>query len=276
MAAIVAQAEAAAAEIDIDEASTRTLDRCATPRPWLGSRYPDHALQRRNQAGKGPQHGHCGVADQERSGGLRACSSGHGVSAWSRRSAATRTSRLTSIRRSAMRADFVSKAAPSRSASRGPISANERFFVPFVFSANGRPYLKQVETESGIWFRDARKAVQSSPRACRLADAGRPEGHAGNRRGGRPGGPEGSGPSISGSRSAPIRSAPSRKLKTELGARPPEHAARHGDRHRQDEARDRDALPASGGEALPPGVLSSWTATRSAPRPPASSRPPGS
>jgi type I restriction enzyme, R subunit len=26
--------------------------------------------------------------------------------------------------------------------------------VPFVFAANGRPYLKQLETESGIWFRD--------------------------------------------------------------------------------------------------------------------------
>lgn len=30
------------------------------------------------------------------------------------------------------------------------------FRVPFVFSTNGRPYLKQVETESGIWFRDVR------------------------------------------------------------------------------------------------------------------------
>ncbi len=30
------------------------------------------------------------------------------------------------------------------------------FSVPFVFSTNGRPYLKQVETESGIWFRDVR------------------------------------------------------------------------------------------------------------------------
>jgi type I restriction enzyme R subunit len=36
-------------------------------------------------------------------------------------------------------------------------SANAEFHVPFVFSANGRPYLKQVETESGIWFRDTRK-----------------------------------------------------------------------------------------------------------------------
>lgn len=30
------------------------------------------------------------------------------------------------------------------------------FKVPFLFSTNGRPYLKQIETESGIWFRDAR------------------------------------------------------------------------------------------------------------------------
>ena len=31
--------------------------------------------------------------------------------------------------------------------------------VPFVFAANGRPYLKQVETESGIWFRDTRRSA---------------------------------------------------------------------------------------------------------------------
>jgi len=31
--------------------------------------------------------------------------------------------------------------------------------VPFVFAANGRSYLKQIETESGIWFRDTRRAV---------------------------------------------------------------------------------------------------------------------
>lgn len=29
--------------------------------------------------------------------------------------------------------------------------------VPFVFAANGRAYLKQIETESGIWFRDTRR-----------------------------------------------------------------------------------------------------------------------
>ena len=33
------------------------------------------------------------------------------------------------------------------------------YVVPFVFSANGRPYLKQLETQSGIWFRDARRRL---------------------------------------------------------------------------------------------------------------------
>jgi type I restriction enzyme, R subunit len=33
------------------------------------------------------------------------------------------------------------------------------FHVPFVFATNGRPYLKQIETQSGIWFRDVRKST---------------------------------------------------------------------------------------------------------------------
>jgi type I restriction enzyme R subunit len=45
--------------------------------------------------------------------------------------------------------------------------------VPFLFSTNGRPYLKQVETESGIWFRDARDPTNLS-RA--LVDWPTPEG----------------------------------------------------------------------------------------------------
>jgi type I restriction enzyme R subunit len=40
-----------------------------------------------------------------------------------------------------------------------PHKGNEAFRVPFLFSTNGRPYLKQLETESGIWFRDARRPV---------------------------------------------------------------------------------------------------------------------
>ncbi|WP_233787086.1 hypothetical protein [Dulcicalothrix desertica] len=29
--------------------------------------------------------------------------------------------------------------------------------VPFVFATNGRPFLRQLETKSGIWFCDVRK-----------------------------------------------------------------------------------------------------------------------
>lgn len=35
--------------------------------------------------------------------------------------------------------------------------AKSEFRLPFIFSANGRPYLRQIETESGIWFRDVRR-----------------------------------------------------------------------------------------------------------------------
>jgi len=50
------------------------------------------------------------------------------------------------------------------------------FQVPFVFAANGRSYLKQIETESGIWFRDVRRAANHR-RA--LVDWLTPEGLAG-------------------------------------------------------------------------------------------------
>jgi type I restriction enzyme R subunit len=33
------------------------------------------------------------------------------------------------------------------------------YFVPFLFATNGRPYVKQFEERSGIWFLDARKAT---------------------------------------------------------------------------------------------------------------------
>jgi type I restriction enzyme R subunit len=36
------------------------------------------------------------------------------------------------------------------------------FRVPFIFSSNGRPYLKQIETKSGIWFLDARRSTNHS------------------------------------------------------------------------------------------------------------------
>jgi type I restriction enzyme R subunit len=48
--------------------------------------------------------------------------------------------------------------------------------VPFVFAANGRSYLKQIETASGIWFRDTRRSANHR-RA--LVDWPSPEGLSG-------------------------------------------------------------------------------------------------
>jgi type I restriction enzyme R subunit len=46
----------------------------------------------------------------------------------------------------------------------GPWREGEELFeTPFVFVTNGRPYVKQLETKSGIWFWDARTKI--APRA---------------------------------------------------------------------------------------------------------------
>jgi type I restriction enzyme R subunit len=44
------------------------------------------------------------------------------------------------------------------------------YHLPFVYSCNGRPYVKQFKEKSGIWFRDVRKGSN-------LADA-HPEFHS--------------------------------------------------------------------------------------------------
>ena len=144
------------------------------------------------------------------------------------------------------------------------------FRVPFVFATNGRPYLKQIETESGIWFRDARKATNHR-RA--LVDWPTPEGLKGQldidrdaahaalrlRR------------STLGFRSGPTSNAPSKKSKR-LGSRSSPDAARHGDGHRQDQARDRIALSACSPPSASAAFASSSTAAPLGNRPRRNSR----
>lgn len=38
----------------------------------------------------------------------------------------------------------------------------EKYTVPFLFATNGRPFLRQLETKSGIWFLDGRRAENLS------------------------------------------------------------------------------------------------------------------
>jgi type I restriction enzyme R subunit len=48
--------------------------------------------------------------------------------------------------------------------------------LPFVFATNGRPFLRQLATHSGIWFCDAPSSRESRPRAGRLVYPRRPRG----------------------------------------------------------------------------------------------------
>lgn len=38
-----------------------------------------------------------------------------------------------------------------------PGGAWDKYYIPFAFSTNGRPFLRQLETQSGIWFCDLRR-----------------------------------------------------------------------------------------------------------------------
>jgi type I restriction enzyme R subunit len=156
MAAIVAQADAAAAEINIDEASTRTLiDTYLRARGWEAD-----TQNMRYATGTRPARGRnmaiaewptkSGPADYALFVGTKCI----GVVEAKRRNKNV-SAHVDQAQRYARGFRFEGGAEPIGEP--WPDVANERFFVPFVFSTNGRPYLKQIETESGIWFRDARK-----------------------------------------------------------------------------------------------------------------------
>jgi RimJ/RimL family protein N-acetyltransferase len=156
MAAIVAKADAAAAEIDIDEASTRTLiDAALRVRGWeVDTQTMRCASGTRPAKGKNMAIAEwptkSGPADYALFVGTKCI----GVVEAKRRNKNV-SSHIDQAQRYARGFRFDGGAEPIG----GPWldSASERFFVPFVFSTNGRPYLKQMETESGIWFRDTRK-----------------------------------------------------------------------------------------------------------------------
>lgn len=54
------------------------------------------------------------------------------------------------------------------------------YTVPFLYATNGRPFLRQLQDRSGIWFRDARRSTNLPvPKAMALARGAR--GHVGSR-----------------------------------------------------------------------------------------------
>jgi type I restriction enzyme R subunit len=155
-ASIVAKAEAAAADIDIDEAATRALiDEQLRARGWEADtptlRYSSgtRPAKGRNMAiAEWPTKS--GPADYALFVGTRCI----GVVEAKRRNKNV-SAHIDQAQRYARGFRFDGGA--EATGGPWPDSGEEKFLVPFVFSTNGRPYLKQLETESGIWFRDARK-----------------------------------------------------------------------------------------------------------------------
>jgi type I restriction enzyme R subunit len=153
---IVNRAEAAAAEINIDEASTRVLiDEQLRARGWEVD-----TLNIRSSAGSRPVKGHnlaiaewptkSGPADYALFVGTRCI----GVVEAKRRNKNV-SSHIDQAERYAR--GFLFEGGAEAIGEPWAFVGKDPFLVPFLFSANGRPYLKQLETESGIWFRDARR-----------------------------------------------------------------------------------------------------------------------
>jgi len=156
---LVAKAQAAAAAIDIDEASTRVLiDAQLVARGWeadtrnLRFSVGTRPVKGRNMAiAEWPTKN--GPADYALFLGLRCV----GLVEAKRRNKNV-SSHIDQAQRYARGIRFDGVVAELFG---GPWPDGEgaEFHVPFVFSANGRPFLKQLETESGIWFRDVRRGT---------------------------------------------------------------------------------------------------------------------
>jgi type I restriction enzyme R subunit len=155
-AAIITQAEVAAAEIEIDEAATRTLiDARLRARGWDAD-----TPTLRYSAGVRPTKGrNLAIAEWPTKSGPADYALFVGTRCIAVVEAKRQNKNVSAFVDQAQRYSRGFRFEGGAEAIAGPwVETDEStFLVPFVFSANGRPYLKQVETQSGIWFRDARK-----------------------------------------------------------------------------------------------------------------------
>ena len=154
--AIISQAETAAAELDLDEASTRALiDEKLRNRGWEVD-----TKRLRFSAGVRPVKGHnMAIAEWPTQKGPADYALFVGLKCIAVIEAKRKNKNVSACIDQAQRYARGFHFEGGAETIGGPWSDGEtgQFFVPFVFSANGRPYLKQVETQSGIWFRDTRK-----------------------------------------------------------------------------------------------------------------------
>lgn len=151
--AIPKAAQEAATKIDLDEAATRAIiDQHLVTRGWIAD-----SVHLRYNKGARPVKGHnraiaewptaSGPADYALFVGLKCV----GVIEAKRR--------RKNVSAAIDQAERYSKTINSSSEFEMVGGPWDEYKIPFVFATNGRSYLKQIETESGIWFRDVRIAT---------------------------------------------------------------------------------------------------------------------
>jgi type I restriction enzyme, R subunit len=147
----VQRGEQAAAKIDLDEASTRDLiDQQLRDRQWEAD-----TKTVRHSAGVRPVKGrNMAIAEWPTASGPADYALFVGTALVGVVEAKRRRKNVSAAIDQAERYSSGFITTPDVAFAGGPWGEHR---VPFVFAANGRSYLKQIETESGIWFRDTRR-----------------------------------------------------------------------------------------------------------------------
>jgi type I restriction enzyme R subunit len=151
--ALIQRGEEASTKIDLDEAATRALiDQQLRDSGWeADTKTLRHASGARPVKGK-----NLAIAEWPTASGPADYALFAGVTLVGVVEAKRRRKNVSAAIDQAERYSIGIPASEDFSFAGGPWGTHK---VPFVFSANGRSYLKQIETESGIWFRDTRRAA---------------------------------------------------------------------------------------------------------------------
>jgi type I restriction enzyme R subunit len=148
---IIELAQQTAAEIDLDEAATRAIiDRRLRDRGWeADTETLSYGRGARPAVGR-----NMAIAEWPTENGLADYALFIGIRCLGMVEAKRRHKNVSAVIDQAEQYARGFKPRESIETAGGPWG---EFYVPFAFSTNGRAYLKQIETASGIWFRDVRK-----------------------------------------------------------------------------------------------------------------------
>lgn len=156
---VVKAAEGAAHHVQLDEADTRKLiDQQLRAAGWQAD-----SQKLRFSKGTRPQRGQqIAIAEWPCEGGDADYVLFDGLRPLAVIEAKRKTVDVSGALQQAKRYSRSFKASPETELHAENWGEQGQFRIPFVFSSNGRPYLKQLATKSGIWFADLRHPTELS------------------------------------------------------------------------------------------------------------------